>query len=48
MLYFDEKCDKIDDDAITKINKRSDLRAGICYFLVLAQLDVWHLFMKTR
>ena len=21
---------------------------GICYFLVLAQLDVWHLFMKTR
>ncbi|ROT03660.1 restriction endonuclease subunit S [Muribaculaceae bacterium Isolate-007 (NCI)] len=31
-VVLDEKCDKIDDDAITKINKRSDLRAGDLLF----------------
>lgn len=31
-IYLDEKCDKIDDDAIQKINKRSDLRTGDILF----------------
>ncbi len=31
-LYLDEKCDKVDDEAITKINKRSDLQIGDILF----------------
>jgi len=27
-IYLDEKCDKVDDEAIIKINKRSDLQIG--------------------
>lgn len=31
-VYLDEKCDKVDDDALLKINKRSDLRTGDILF----------------
>jgi len=31
-IYLDDKCDKIDDEAIEKINKRSDLRTGDILF----------------
>lgn len=31
-IYLDEKCDKVDDDALLKINKRSDLKVGDCLF----------------
>ena len=31
-IYLDDKCDKVDDDALVKINKRSDLIAGDCLF----------------
>ena len=31
-IYLDDKCDKIDDDAIEKINKRSDLKTGDILF----------------
>ena len=31
-IYLDDKCDKIDDEAIEKINKRSDLKTGDILF----------------
>ena len=31
-IYLDEKCDRIDDEAIIKINKRSDLQVGDILF----------------
>ena len=31
-IYLDDKCDKIDDEALEKINKRSDLRTGDILF----------------
>jgi len=31
-IYLDEKCDKVDDEAIIKINKRSDLQIGDILF----------------
>ena len=31
-IYLDDKCDKVDDDAIEKINKRSDLETGDILF----------------
>lgn len=31
-IYLDEKCDKVDDEALLKINKRSDLKVGDCLF----------------
>ena len=31
-VFLDEKCDKVDDDALTKINKRSDLKVGDLMF----------------
>ena len=31
-VYFDEKCDKVDDEALEKINKRSDLQKGDLLF----------------
>lgn len=31
-IHLDEKCDKVDDDAIVRINKRSDLRKGDLLF----------------
>lgn len=31
-IYLDDKCDKVDDDAIEKINKRSDLKMGDILF----------------
>lgn len=31
-IYLDDKCDKVDDDAIEKINKRSDLKTGDILF----------------
>ena len=31
-VFLDENCDKVDDDAITKINKRSDLQTGDILF----------------
>lgn len=31
-IYLDDRCDKVDDEAIIKINKRSDLRQGDLLF----------------
>ncbi len=31
-IYLDDKCDKVDDNAIEKINKRSDLKTGDILF----------------
>lgn len=31
-LYLDDKCDKVDDEALEKINKRSDLQTGDILF----------------
>lgn len=31
-IYLDDKCDKVDDEALEKINKRSDLRTGDILF----------------
>lgn len=31
-IYLDDKCDKIDDEALEKINRRSDLRTGDILF----------------
>ena len=31
-IYLDDKCDKVDDDALEKINKRSDLETGDILF----------------
>lgn len=31
-IYLDDKCDKVDDEAIEKINKRSDLKTGDILF----------------
>ena len=31
-IYLDDKCDKIDNEALEKINKRSDLRTGDILF----------------
>lgn len=31
-IYLDKRCDKVDDEALLKINKRSDLKVGDCLF----------------
>ena len=31
-IYLDDKCDRIDDEALIKINKRSDLQKGDILF----------------
>lgn len=38
-IYLDDKCDKIDNDAIKKINKRSDLKKG--RFIIFRNWYYW-------
>ena len=42
-IYLDEKCDSIDDDALIKINKRSDLAVGDCLFSGIGTIGRVHL-----
>ena len=42
-IYLDDKCDSIDDDALIKINKRSDLVVGDCLFSGIGTIGRVHL-----
>lgn len=42
-IYLDDKCDKVDDDALVKINARSDLKTGDLLFSGIATIGRVHL-----
>lgn len=46
-IYLDDKCDKIDNDAIKKINKRSDLKKGDLLFSGIGTIGRVYLIDET-
>ena len=46
-LYLDDKCDKIDNDAILKINNRSDLKKGDILFSGIGTIGRVYLISET-
>lgn len=46
-LYLDEKCDMIDNDAILKINKRSDLQKGDILYSGIGTIGRTYLIPET-
>ena len=46
-IYLDEKCDKVDDDAIKRINERSDLKAGDVLFSGIGTIGRTYLIPET-
>jgi len=45
-LYIGEKCDKIDDEALRKINKRSDLQIGDILFTSIEPVGITYLIQE--
>jgi type I restriction enzyme S subunit len=45
-IFLDEKCDKIDDEALKKINKRSDLKAGDILFTSIEPVGTTYLIQE--
>ena len=45
-VILDSKCDKIDDDALAKINKRSNLQIGDILFSSIGTIGRTHLIVK--
>ena len=46
-LYLDDKCDKVDDDALVKIQLRSDLRVGDVLFTSIGRIGDCYLIEKA-
>lgn len=46
-VYLDSKCDKVDDEAIRKINRRSDLRKGDVLFSGIGTIGRAYLIAET-
>jgi len=45
-IFLDDKCDKIDDEALIKINKRSDLKVGDILFTSIEPVGITYLIQE--